>query len=276
MRIRPALRLAPWSALLALGLACGAAAPAAPADGACRLPGAPAVIHQDGAAVELVWEMEDAPWLWRGALPASRAFARFRAGVEAQVPELDPRALLRRTYQGAAAPASEDERRQRHNNRAIAEGRVGRLRPINCLEAALLAYQAERVPMLERPTELHGVILSREADGRTWHRVYFAASDQLFPPKPVHAFERIDRDLAGGWRLVAHLHNHTWHLGEAGPPGANDGAGDTLAVTAPSTPDVHYYRGLRDSRGLARALVTNGFHTVEIEARELDALEARD
>lgn len=270
----------------ALALASGCGGAGGPTEGAaqrhepaatCRLPGTPALVHRDGSAVQLVWELEDAPVLWSDALPASEAFAAFRAEVARRVPDLDPRALLRRTYERDEPPADEDDRKQRGNNRLIAEGEVGRLRPINCLEAALVAYQAERVPMIERPTELHGIIVSRTGAAGTRHRVYVAASDELFPPKPEQIVERVDADLAAGWHLAAHLHNHTWHLGEAGAAsGAAAATGDGVALPAPSTPDVHYYRALRASRGLRRALVTNGFHTVEIDAAELDALEARE
>jgi hypothetical protein len=185
-----------------------------------------------------------------------------------RVDDVDPIALLRRTYEGAGPPDSDDDRKQRHNNRAIAEGRVGTVREINCLEAAVFAHQAERFSMIEQPTEFHGVIVTSPSGDR--HRVYFAASDELFPPKPVQVMERVEADVAAGWTLSAHLHNHTWHFDDP------NGDADTYGVTAPSTPDVHYFRALREGLALERALVTNGFHTVEIRAAELDALEARE
>src|SRR5690606_25203496 len=82
------------------------------------------------------------------ARPGSEAFAAFRAGVARRVLDLGPRALLRRTCEREDPPGDEDDRKQRGNKRLMAEGEVGRLRPINCLEAALVAYQAERVPMI--------------------------------------------------------------------------------------------------------------------------------
>lgn len=235
---------------------------------ACQLAVPAEVVHRDGDALQQLWEVAESPALWAAATPASNAYEHFRSSVAARVADLDPRALLRLTYEGAAPPTSDDDRKQRHNNRVIAEGAVGAVRPINCLEAAVFAYQAERFSMIDQPTEFHGVLVTSASGDR--HRIYFAASAALFPPKPVQIMERVEADVAAGWTLSAHLHNHTWHFDSP------DGEDDTYGITAPSTPDVHYYRALRDGLGLQRALVTNGFDTVEIRADELDALEARE
>ena len=237
---------------------------------ACQLAGSPVVVHADGDAIEQYWELADTPALWSTLTPASEAYETFRSEVASRVPDLDPRWLLRRTYEDAGAPSDDDERKQRYNNREIAEGRVGTLREISCIEAALFAYQAQRFSMIDQPTEFHGVFVTTTAGDTPRLRVYFAASAELFPPKPIHIMERVESDVAAGWTLSAHLHDHTWHFDAA------DGAADTLAVTAPSTPDVHYYRALRERLGLERALVTNGFHTIELDAADFDVLEARE
>jgi hypothetical protein len=69
------------------------------------------------------------------------------------------------------------------------------VRRIRCLEAALFAVQDARFSQLTRPTEFVASILRR--DDRL--KIYFGASDQMFPPNRTHGFSEIAADIAAGW-----------------------------------------------------------------------------
>ena len=145
-------------------------------------------------------------------------------------------------------------------------GSVGTLRPISCLEALLVDYQARRFPMASHPTEFHAVVLERGEPSNRQVRVYFAASNAPWPPKAELLFERVAADRRAGWRAVAHLHNH---------PFLFSGGGDIAGANAPSLTDVQFWRHLRDSLGVESARVTNGATTFEAPAAAFDILRAR-
>jgi hypothetical protein len=137
---------------------------------------------------------------------------------------------------------------------------IGKIRPINYLEAELLNYQLSRYPLLSHPTEFHGFILQH--DSLNLVRVYFAASDQPWPPKPNVILNAIKNDLKTGWTFNYHLHNHY-------EPKAHQ----YLGILAPSTTDAQFYAFLSESFHLKNAIITNGFHTVEIKNEEFDQLK---
>ncbi|MBT8220550.1 MAG: hypothetical protein KJP00_12040, partial [Bacteroidia bacterium] len=94
-------------------------------------------------------------------------------------------------------------------------------------------------------------------------RIYFASSDQRWPPKPGIVIPELRKALSEGWKLSYHLHNHY-----------NEPEDDYIGVLAPSLADAQYFKALRESFDLKYALVTNGFHTVEIDAEDFDQFES--
>jgi hypothetical protein len=129
------------------------------------------------------------------------------------------------------------------------------------LETQLLDYQINRYPLLSHPTEFHGFILLH--DSLNLVRVYFAASDQPWPPKPNIILEAVKNDLKMGWTFKYHLHNHY-------EPKSNN----YLGILAPSTTDAQYYSFLSEEYNLKKAIITNGFHTVEIQEEEFKKLKS--
>lgn len=132
---------------------------------------------------------------------------------------------------------------------------LGNIRSINNLEAQLLDYQLGRYPLLSHPTEFHGFILQQDSLNRI--KVYFAASDQPWPPKPNVILEAVKEDLKNGWTFKSHLHNHY-------EPKSNN----YLGILAPSISDAQYYMFLAEEYNLNQAIITNSFHTVEIQRAE--------
>jgi hypothetical protein len=200
--------------------------------------------------------------------PASLpALSAFLDTVRSRVGTLDARALLGRQVAFYAARPDSDSQGEAANGRIVLGGSAGTLRPIGCIEALLVDFQAARFPMASHPTEFHAVLMERSEAGRRMVRVYFAGSSAPWPPKAELLFEHAAADRRDGWRAVAHLHNH---------PFLFSSGGDIAGANAPSLTDVQFWRHLRESIGVESARVTNGFATFEAPAAAFDRLRARD
>jgi hypothetical protein len=256
--------------LVAVAAACAAhrgrsPLPAARTDG-CRWPVAPVVLRQAGDTLIQSWTFE-ASQLPERVTPASLpALSAFLDTVRSRVGVLDARALLTRQVAYYASRPDSDSQGEAANGRMVLGGSAGTLRPIACLEALLVDFQAARFPMASHPTEFHAVLMERSEGQRRMVRVYFAASSAPWPPKAELLFEHVAADRRDGWRAVAHLHNHPFLFA----------SGDIAGANAPSLTDVQFWRHLRESIGVESARVTNGFATFEAPAAAFDLLRARE
>jgi hypothetical protein len=236
-----------------------------PVDARCALPSAPVVLRQEGASVLQYWQLEDSEFWFQPILPDDPAYLAYRAAIReaggdvmrpvADEPEPDD------------AQQREVVRRERLNAEVAYSGRAGSIRPIHCLEALLFAYQNNRYSQIEHPTEFLASIVRKDVAGRPMLRVFFSASDMMFPPKAFYGFDEIEKQMAEGWRHWVLLHNHTVQ--------SNQGR-VALGVPAPSTSDIHLFRNLSRDRGLDQAWVTNGFFTIEVPARDFGVFHARE
>ena len=228
-----------------------------PVDPRCALPATPTELVHDGEAILLRWDLPAGDTWFAPVVPDSAKYVAFRRTIR----EAD--AALERPISDAppetTGPQREIWRRERANA-DLAYGGVARVRPIRCIEAALFAYQHARYDELTRPTELISLILRKDAT----LRVYFGASDQMFPPKQLYGTAEAEQDVANGWRVLGHLHNHT--IGKRGDRPA-------LGTPVPSTNDVLLLRGLRDDLHLEMVWVTNGYFTGEVPAVALDRFQ---
>lgn len=213
-----------------------------------------------------LYEWVDSPELWAPA-PADPDVTGYRAAVAARLGDLAPRSLLERQRAVYARTPGDGDAA---NGAALLHG-VGALGPASCLEMLLWREQAQRYPMLEHPTEMGAYVL--RAPGRV--RVYHSSADRNGQKLRHEVTERVQADLASGFTLVAHLHNHPFMLDRK--------VGDRLFTTAtnvddvggalaPSTNDVQAYRNLHGSLGLQGAWITNGFDSFHMRAEELDRL----
>jgi hypothetical protein len=233
---------------------------------ACRWPVAPVVLREAADTVYLAWTFP-AEQMDRSVTPSRLpALSSFLDTVRARAGALDARGLIERQIAHYAARPDSASQGEAANGRMVLAGSAGVLRPIDCVEALLVEYQAARFPMASRPTEFQAVLLERGEPPNRQRRVYFAGSGAPWPPKGNLLFERVAADRREGWRAVAHLHNHPFLF-------AADG--DIAGANAPSLTDVQFWRHLRDSLGLESARVTNGFATFEAPAAAFDRLLAR-
>ena len=251
--------------LFALAIACGGT-PAGPrrsgpdpVDPRCALP-EPAVIEQDGNAVLLRWDLPFEPFWFEAGVPDDPTYLAYRRAIR------EAGADLAQPIADEPLATTEAERelwRRERENAALTYGGAGRVRRIGCLEAALFAHQHARYDELVQPTELVATVLRRDA----MMRIYFGASDAMFPPKAVYGLDEARADVANGWRLIIHLHNHTLQK-RAGKP--------ALGAPSPSTSDVELLRGLAEELHLERVWVTNGMFTGEVPASALGRYRTRE
>ena len=224
----------------------------------------PIILERNGTEWFQYWEIPNGDYLWQtddlGQIDALQAY---RDSVQADLGEAFTGYLEAQSIQHPASDtvlipggvnpdsllAAKQGDGDRYNYDIIHYKEVGEVRPINYLEAQILNYQLDRYPLFSHPTEFHGFILTNDSLDRV--RVYYAASDAPWPPKPKPVVAAVEQDLQQGWELTIHLHNHY--------EPAEDGY---LGTMAPSMSDAQYFKGLSERfRGKA-AHITNGFHTV--------------
>jgi hypothetical protein len=123
------------------------------------------VLHQAGDTLYQVWSLAPSATEtgWRQAdMPA---LTDFRRAVEARLKAVniptDPAGLLRRQVGYYAARADSASRHEAENGRLVLDGAAGTMRPLSCVEALLLDFQARRFPMIQQPTEFHAFVLRR-------------------------------------------------------------------------------------------------------------------
>ncbi len=231
--------------------------PSVPAPQECKALGEPDVLAQHEGASLVRWELP-ANDVWRAqALPKSPALARYRARIQAAGGDL--------LHPVADAPDIPNDymrevwRREDHNRDLAYSGKAGRVRPVQCWEALMLARHFERVDPFKTPSEFIAAMTLSPNGQRV--RFYFGAGTEAFPPKQVYPFEAVSQDVGRGWRFEGFLHNHTVRSHNGQP---------ALGVPAPSTNDVMLSRGLVSELGMGAVWVTNGFYTADIPAEALD------
>jgi len=222
------------------------------------------------------WDIPNEDYLWQtddlgeiNALQAYRdsvqtdlgdAFNEYLEAQAIQHPVSDTVLIPDGTHPDSLLAAKQGDG-DRYNYDIIHYHGVGEVRPVNYLEAQILNYQLERYPLFSHPTEFHGFIL--ENDSLDLVRVYYAASDAPWPPKPKSVVAAMERDLQNGWQLTIHLHNHY--------EPAEDGY---LGTMAPSLADAQYFKVLAERFRVRAAHITNGFHTLVLLPETFGAFAA--
>ncbi len=151
-----------------------------------------------------------------------------------------------------------------YNYNLIIDGKIGIVAPMSCLESLAFDIQNRQFPLSEISSEMETMVLSREISGTEVLRVYVHTVATPFVPKSPELVAMIERDVADGWQLAAHLHNHPFLF--------NNSSGDIAGIVAPSEGDVLSHIELRDELALGEAWITNGIHTLRVEADELEKL----
>ena len=211
----------------------------------------------------IYWELEAENKLWEFELGALPALSKYRDSLKLVLGrnkfEL---AIQKESIQNLEKSAIElEENGDKINALLVHTGSLGKIRRINYLESEILNYQSKRFPLLSHPTEFHGFILENKDEGKI--RVYFGSSDTEWPPKPTVIINELEKELNRGWKLIFHLHNHFCKEEE-----------NYIGILAPSLADAQYYKMLKENFNLDKALITNGFHTVEIDSSDFEKFES--
>lgn len=221
------------------------------------------VLKEEGTKEFFYWEMDNHPNLWETEIGKVEAIYEYRDSLKEVLGTKQYKAAVDKKSNQNLPKDSLEHKTNGDNINAmlVLTNTVGKVRPINFLEAQILNYQLNKYPLLSHPTEFHGFIALNEKLGKV--RVYIASSDMPWPPKPHIIIYELVRESENGWQLNMHLHNHY------DPKETN-----YIGVLAPSLADAHYYKGISGDFPLEKALITNGFHTVEIDKSEFTKFES--
>lgn len=221
------------------------------------------ILKENGQEQFLYWELKDDNSLWEFNLGDIDALMLYRDSLKLVLGD--------ETFKSAVAKESDanldktliegEENGDRVNAILVHSGSIAQIRKVNYLESQILNYQINRFPMLGNPTEFHGFIIKNEELGLI--RVYFGASDEGWPPRPTILIDEIKKEFENGWKLIRHLHNHYCAKKD-----------NYLGILAPSLADAQYYKFLKEDFNLEKALITNGFHTVEIDSVDFEKFES--
>lgn len=223
----------------------------------------PVVLAENGLEIFQYWEFDNEIALWEfdlGEVPAIRNYQDTLTKVLGQ--ENYYKAIMKEASQSlmiekTIGPKNGDL----INAQLVHSGTLGKIRTINLLEAQILNYQISKYPLLSHPTEFHGFIATHDSLDRI--RVYFASSDQPWPPKPNIIISELRKELLNGWKLKYHLHNHY-----------ESSLKNYVGIMAPSLADAQYFKWLSEEFNIHQALITNGFNTVEIKSEEFPEFES--
>jgi hypothetical protein len=220
----------------------------------------PVILEKKGAELFQYWEFNNDSTVWGTNFNLPNSIKLFEDTLKFLIGKDSVNSLIKRlTTQDSSLKLISTQNGDSLNAQLIHSKKLGKIRPINYLEAQILQYQMKRYPLISHPTEFHGFILLHDSLQKV--KVYFAASDRPWPPKPNIILKAIQVDLNTGWTFLYHLHNHY-------EPKSNN----YLGILAPSTSDAQYYNFLSEEYQLKKAAITNGFHTVEIRNDEFSQL----
>ena len=217
----------------------------------------PKVLLHDGDVVLLEWELDDSPVFWKAGVSGLPHLEAWRAAIRRKIGDrTDPAFLLRQNRKIHPWLESEDKA-QRMINTAIAAGTLGRWRPMNGLESFLLDFHASRYPLVDRPSEMGELMLTRHGKVRV---DYLTDGNGLPPKEGVNkVIERAAAAIKEGWVVRAFLHNHTWDF-------SNDKG--LYALAAPSEADLHFIHVLGAKLDLDQAWIVDGFNSFELDAAQ--------
>lgn len=234
----PTLPLVLLVGLAAAAVSVGAQAqPFAPLCDGETVPVREVVVHAGEGERHLLWELPARAALWEYGAPRLAALDEYGRWLRSRSPE--------------ELEADEILDLEREINAAVVEGRLGVLRPLNCLESHLLARQVD-LNGVGQMREFVAYVLSLGTSGQL--KLYWLTGPNELPPKDDRIKALIRSDLQQGWRLREIIHNHT------GPAPA----------AAPSAGDAQYGLAWAEA-GVQRFVVIGGLRALDLSAAELRA-----
>jgi hypothetical protein len=229
----------------------------------CKLP-APSVIHEAPHELLQTWLLDDSPILESEQLPDNAAFLSFRNEIRKRVSDLNPYSVLQREYDDFMRSGDPVYVGETAKIKVVVAQAAGAIRPMHCLEAALLSVQLERQSMIDQPTEFGAFILKNQDVHPPKLKIYYSTHDTPGGKIDPVMMSMIDTDQSQGWVVWKHLHNHNFFF---------QGKLSVMGGVCPSKPDVALYLDLLQSRGLQSASITNGFDTIDLTPADFRKLD---
>jgi len=229
----------------------------------CRWGQPPTIIFEAPHELHQYWTIDDAPIYGAPSVTDDFAFLEFRSEIAKRVPDLDPFSILQREYNDFIRSGDPVFVSEAALTRFVLEKKAGSIRPIHCLESLLLSVQLKRQSMIDQPSEF-GAFLMRKGDAAQMQlRIYFSTWDKPGGKIDSKVWDRIERDLADGWILERHLHNHNFMFQDPV---------SVMGGVCPSRPDLRMYIDLVHAHGLQAASVTNGLSTIDLTVADILSL----
>jgi len=209
------------------------------------------------------WDIDNSKQLWKPELGDVSYLNQYRDSLSMELGEegLEQAIKNEQTQSIDKYLLHKGEYRDTINALLVHAGTLGKIRKINFLEAEILNYQLKRFPLFSHPTEFHGFIAMDEKEQKI--RIYFCSSNTEWPPKAHILIEQLEKDMKKGWKLKYHLHNHYCKKDK-----------NYIGILAPSLADAQYFKMLSERFNVHKALITNGFHTVELNHTEFHQFES--
>ncbi|MBT8219010.1 MAG: hypothetical protein KJP00_04265, partial [Bacteroidia bacterium] len=161
----------------------------------------PVVLETKGQEIYQYWQLDNQDYLWQSSIDNVSALEAYRdtlltvLGEKALQSAVLAKSDLKTTNQAHLDTLMDDFK----NAELVLHGIIGEIQPIRYLEAEILNYQLNRYPLFSHPTEFHGFIATHDALNLV--RIYFASSDQRWPPKPGIVIPELRKALNEGWKL---------------------------------------------------------------------------
>lgn len=181
-----------------------------------------------------------------------RNLSTFRNRVKHKT-SIEPYYLIKKQYE-----FYKDFPKDKKSYEKILSSKVGKIRPINCLEAYLMDAHLSQ---LSGKSEFQAYILSHSIEKN--FLVIVNSIEKNYVEEDLRSRKALYNYLKKGWRLYLHLHNHPFSF--------NNPYGDIAGTLVPSWPDISMYRELYRRYGLKTAIVTNGFHSLELSSEEFNS-----
>jgi len=208
----------------------------------CRFETDPHIILDKGESILQYWDYETGYFDQRTDFKNLKFLKSYQKKIKSKVNDLDQKALWDRSY--------DLEKPGDQQNMRVAKTLHKSIRPINCLEALLLNLQGSRVDLVSEPTEFLAFVLKKNEQNRL---LYFTSNvNGVRGLGFLHS--KIEVFVKKGWALKQNIHNHILNLNDQNYRG----------TIGPSVSDAFVYKIELKDFNLAKAVITNGFDSMEV------------
>lgn len=207
-----------------------------------------------------VWEFKDSSFLWDDISTPETAFSNYQQTISNLIQPLDALLIIQKQYPLFMQDPKPSMKAEAFNASLVLNGGAGTIRKISCLESLMIQEQTALFPLADYPYEFLAAIFKKYVNGVARVKIILHLGVSPFQ-KPVQ--DDIKVLLAEGWSFWAHIHNHPFYL-EKYPDQIFQG------LMTPSLSDVQLYRSWASEFGQQNALITNGFHTIQIPASDFN------